>query len=69
MPELKASVHAFQQSRNFFTSDEAPTDEQLAVIMEEVGKNVRRESVEISRKLFERLEHGYHKAKEYDESR
>jgi hypothetical protein len=48
-----------------FTSDEEPSDEQLAVIMEEVGEDVRRESAEITRKLHERLEREYQKAKEY----
>jgi hypothetical protein len=48
-----------------FTSNEEPTDEQLAVIMEEVGENVRRESSEISRKLREKIAREYQKAKEY----
>jgi hypothetical protein len=47
-----------------FTSDEEPTDEQLAVIMEEVGEDVRRESAELKRKLHESLEREYQKAKE-----
>jgi UDP-N-acetylmuramyl tripeptide synthase len=50
-----------------FTSDEDPTDEQLAVIMEKVGENVRRESTEIARKLHEKIACEYKKAKEYYE--
>lgn len=48
-----------------FTGDNEPTDEQLAVIMEEVGEDVRRESAEINRKLLESIEREYQKAKEY----
>jgi hypothetical protein len=48
-----------------FTSDEEPTDEQRAVIMEEVGEDVRRESAEIVRKLREKIVCEYQKAKEY----
>jgi hypothetical protein len=48
-----------------FSSDEEPSDEQLAVIMEEVGEDVRRESAELKRKLHESLEREYQKAKEY----
>jgi hypothetical protein len=48
-----------------FTNDEEPTDEQLAVIMEEVGEDVRRESEEIARKLREKIACEYQKAKEY----
>jgi ribosomal protein L18E len=51
-----------------FTSDDEPTDEQLAVLMEEVGEEVRRQSAEINRKLLERIEHEYQKAKEYYDS-
>jgi hypothetical protein len=50
-----------------FTSDEEPTDEQLAVIMEEVGEDVRRESAEISRKLRERIALEFQRTKEYHE--
>jgi hypothetical protein len=50
-----------------FTGDDEPTDEQLAVLMEEVGENVRRESAEIKRKLLERIKQEYQKAKEYYE--
>jgi hypothetical protein len=52
-----------------FTSDEEPTDEQLAVIMEEVGEDVRQESEEIARKQHESLEREYQKAMEYYERR
>jgi hypothetical protein len=50
-----------------FTSDEEPTDEQLAAIMEEMGEDVRRESAEILRKLREKITGEYLKAKEYYE--
>ncbi|MDR0572847.1 MAG: hypothetical protein LBG96_02255 [Tannerella sp.] len=48
-----------------FTSDDEPTDAQLAVLMEEAGKDVRRKSAEINRKLLERIKREYQKAKEY----
>jgi hypothetical protein len=49
-----------------FTSDSEPTDEQLAVIMQEVGEDVRRQSKENARKLLERIEQGFQQAQEYD---
>ena len=47
-----------------FTQDDEPTEEQLAVIMKGVGEEVRRKSEEHSRKLREKLENEYQKAKE-----
>ena len=47
-----------------FTQDEEPTEEQLAVIMNEVGEEVRRKSEEQSRQLLEKLEYEYQQAKE-----
>jgi hypothetical protein len=46
-----------------FTEDKEPNDEQLAVIMNEVGEEVRQKSAELSRKLMERLEYEYQQAK------
>jgi hypothetical protein len=48
-----------------FTSNNEPTDEQLAVIMQEVGEDVRRQSKENSRMLLERIEQEFQRAKEY----
>lgn len=47
-----------------FTQDGEPTDEQLAVIMQEVGEEVRLQSAELARKQKERLEAAYQQAKE-----
>ena len=47
-----------------FTQDDEPTEEQLAVIMKEVGEEVRQNSEEHSRQLREKLENEYQKAKE-----
>jgi hypothetical protein len=46
------------------TRDDEPTDEQLAVIMQEVGEKARWENEELTRKLHEKLKYEYQKAKE-----
>ena len=42
-----------------FTWDSEPTDEQLLVLMQEVGEEARQKSEKIAREIVETLEHGY----------
>jgi hypothetical protein len=42
-----------------FTDDQEPSDEQLTMIMQEVGEDVRRESAEISKRLQEQIQYEY----------
>jgi hypothetical protein len=42
-----------------FLWDEEPTDEQLQVLMQEVGEDVRRESEQMERQIKEKLEEEY----------
>jgi hypothetical protein len=48
-----------------FTDENEPTDEQLAVIMQEVGEDVRLLKERLARQQKERLEAAYQRVKEY----
>jgi len=45
-----------------FVWDSEPTDEQLLVIMQEVGEEARQKSEKIAREIIETLERGYARA-------
>jgi len=42
-----------------FLQDDEPTDEQLLVIMQEVGEDVRRQQEEIAKQIIENIDREY----------
>ena len=46
-----------------FLQDDEPTDEQLLVIMQEVGEEVRCGNVEVARQVIENIEREYERVK------
>jgi len=59
MPKKKKSVNMNYR----FTEDLEPSDEQLNVIMQKVGENIRRESKKISILLRKKIEKEFQKKK------